>query len=387
LGRWPIPDPIDEAYLLQAYREGVWGRYPGGFVETLEKEFAKYHDAKYAVAVTSGTTALMLSYLALDLPPQTKFVTPAYTFIATATAGIVLGLIPVFVDIDFETLTIDVNHLAEVLEKDKENSIKLIVPVHFAGNPADMDKVLSLARKHGAYVVEDAAQAHGVSYKGRKVGAIGDTGIFSFQSGKMMTAGEGGMVLTNSFELYEKIWSYHHAGRAIGGEWYEHIRVGLNFRMTELQAAVILAQLRRFDKMLAKIKRNAKIIYDELENNPHIHLHKPPSYGETNYYFIPISLNDELLAKGGKKKLAQIMNEKGFRIIEGYMKPLYKQKAFEEKRWKLPYEEYQKLYLKATEEACNRTMWIPHYELIYDDDYTIRYAKTLSNSIKEMLGK
>lgn len=383
--KWPIPNPLGEAYLITAYREGNWGRVPGGFVETLEKDFAKYHDAKYAVAVNNATVGLMLSYLSLEIPLGFYFVSPAYTFIATINAGIVLGLIPVFVDVDYETLNIDVNHLAEVLEKDKENKVRLVVPVHFAGIPAEMDKILNLARKHSAYVVEDAAQAHGSIYKGRKVGGIGDAGVFSFQTGKIITAGEGGIVATNNYEVYEKVWSYHNVGRKFDGAWYEHVRIGWNFRMTELQAAIILAQLKRFDDMLKTIRTSARIIFEELGKEEHIHVHRVPSYVEPNHYFIPISIDNEILKHGGKEKLAKLVSEKGYSLIEGYMMPLYKQQALREPRWKLPIEEYSKLYLKNSEEACRRVMWIPHYELIHGEEYTSKYVNVIKSAVKEIL--
>jgi len=384
--KWPLIDPLGEAYLITAYREGYWGRRSGGFVETLEQEFAKYHEAKYAVAVSSGTIGLMLSYLALEAPPGSYFATTPYTFIGTITPGILLNLIPVFVDIDYETLNMSPEHLAEVLEGDKESRIKLIVPVHFAGIPAELDEILKLTRKHGSGVVEDAAQAHGSIYRGRRVGALSDAGVFSFQTSKIITAGEGGIVITNNYEIYEKVWSYHNAGRSLTGEWYGHVRVGWNFRMTEFQAAIILAQLRKFNVLLKSIRISAKIIYEELSKEEHLHVHRVPSYVEPNYYFIPVSVDDTLLNRGGKERLAKIVNEKGYAIIPGYPQPLYKQLALREQRWKLPVGEYSKLYLKNSEEACKRVLWIPHYELIFGEEYTLKYIEAVKRAIKEIVG-
>ncbi len=386
--KWPRPDPnyIGESLLTAVYRSGKWGRYDGGgLVERFEKAFAEYHDAKYGVAVTSGTMGLMLSYMALDTEYGDLMVSPAYTFIATVTAGIVIGLKPIFVDIDFETLTIDVNHLAEILERDKDNRIKIVVPVHFAGNPSEMDEIIKLAKKHGAFVVEDAAQAHGSIYKDKKVGAIGDVGVFSFQSSKLMTAGEGGIILTNNKELYERIWSIHHVGRGLGKPWYEHYRIGLNARMTEFQAAVLLPQLWNLDENLRRIRENAKIVYEELSDSEFLHIHKTPKHVKTNYYFIPVSIEEKYLNKVNKDKIVQLMGERGFRIVEGYYKPLYRQEAFAEKRWKLQYEEYQKLYLQNTERACRTTMWIPHPVLLESDEYVSKYVKTLKQIVKEIL--
>jgi dTDP-4-amino-4,6-dideoxygalactose transaminase len=248
-----------------------------------------------------------------------------------------------------------------------------------------MDEILNFSRKHSAYVVEDAAQAHGSTYKGRKVGAIGNVGVFSFQTSKIITAGEGGIVVTNNFEIYEKVWSYHNVGRKFGGEWYEHVRIGWNFRMTEFQAAIILAQLKRFDNMLKTIRTSAKIIFEELGREEHIHVHRVPNYVEPNYYFIPISIDDEILKHGGKEKYAKLVSEKGYSLVEGYIMPLYKQQALREPRWKLPVEEYSKLYLKNSEEACKRVMWIPHYELIYGEEHTLKYVNVIKSTVKEIL--
>lgn len=385
--KWPKPDSVGEALLVAAYRSGKWGKFDGGgLVERFERDFARYHDASYGVAVSNATIGLMISYMATDAGPGDSFVTPAYTFIATATAGVVIGLKPVFVDIDFETLTIDVNHLAEILERDKEGRIKLVVPVHFAGNPSEMDEVVRLARRHGAYVVEDAAQAHGSVYRDRRVGAIGDAGVFSFQSSKLVTAGEGGIVVTNNKDLYEKVWSIHHAGRRLGGAWYMHYLVGLNARMTEFEAAVLLPQLWRLDETLARIRENAKVVYEELSSSEHLHVHRVPPHIRTNHYFIPVSIEDKYTGRASKEKIARAMWERGFRIVEGYRIPLYRQEAFMDRRWRLPYEEYMKLSLPNTEKACRATMWIPHPELLEPEDYVQRYVKALKQVVGEILG-
>jgi len=386
--KWPKLDAAGEALLLAAYRSGKWGRFDGGgLVERFERDFARYHGAEYGLAVTSCTMGLLASYMALDLEPGDRFATPAYTFIATAAAGAVIGLVPVFVDIDFETLTMDVNHLAEVLERDKEGRVKLIVPVHFAGNPAEMDEIMKLAREHGARVVEDAAQAHGSEYRGRRVGAIGDAGVFSFQSSKLMTAGDGGIVLTNSRELYERVWSIHHAGRRLGGAWYEHVLIGLNLRMTEFQAAVLLPQLWRLDETLARLRENARVVREELSDSEHLHVHSVPPHARTNNYFVPVSIEEKYAGpgrEGVREKIARVMAERGFRIVEGYQMPLYRQRAFLEAR-RLPCEEYRRLSLPNTERACRVTMWIPHPELLEPEEYVVRYAKALKQVAREVL--
>jgi dTDP-4-amino-4,6-dideoxygalactose transaminase len=145
---------------------------------------------------------------------------------------------------------------------------KAIVPVHHGGSPVDMDAVMSVAARHGLRVVEDAAQAHGAAWRGRPVGAIGDVGVFSHQSSKMLTAGEGGTMVTNDPEIDELLWSYRNVGRRRGGEWYEHVRLGWNLRMTEFQAAVLLAQLKRFPEQQARRTEAAAYLTKRLEDVP-----------------------------------------------------------------------------------------------------------------------
>lgn len=363
---WPRPDPLDEAYLLLAYRSGRWGtRSP--LVEEFEREFARYHDAKHGIAVTSGTAGLMLAYLAAGLRPGDKVAVPAYTFIATASAAVIWRGVPVFVDVDPQTLNMDPADLERVIEKHKD--VKLIVPVHFAGIPAEMDEIMKIAGERGASVIEDAAQAHGSAYRGRKVGAIGDAGSFSFQLSKLMAAGEGGIVVTNRDDVHEVVWSLHHVGRRPGGEWYEHPRLGWNFRMTEFQAAVLLSQLRRLDKTLSTLRRNWRVVVEGLERVDGIEVLEPPKHVDWNCYFTYIKI-PEAVERGVELKLrfVKAVREQGVSLVEGYVEPLYRQLALRDPYWGLPGELYEGLRLKCTEEACSSVAWLPHYELLTDSE-------------------
>ncbi|MCS7105477.1 MAG: DegT/DnrJ/EryC1/StrS family aminotransferase [Thermofilaceae archaeon] len=363
---WPRLDPLDEDYLLKAYRSRRWGtRSP--FVEEFEREFARYHGAKHAVAVTGGTAGLMLAYLAAGVKPGDKVAVPAYTFIATASAAVVWRAVPLFVDVDPQTLNMDPSDLDRVVEKHED--VKLVVPVHFAGIPAEMDEILKIARVHDASVVEDAAQAHGSAYRGRRVGAIGDAGVFSFQLSKLMAAGEGGIVLTNRYDLYEAVWSLHHVGRRFEGEWYEHVRIGWNFRMTEFQAAVLLSQLKRLDNVISTLERNWRIVVEGLERVDGVEVFRPPKHVDWNFYFTYVKLPKAVeYGLGLKLKFVKMVRERGVNILEGYVKPLYKQPALRDPYWSLPSEFYGKLYLKNTEEACASVAWLPHYELLTEDE-------------------
>lgn len=238
---WPVHDEREERLLLEVLRSGKWGELSGDKVTTFAARFAAYQGAEYGICVPNGTMAIQLGLKALDVGPDDEVITTPYTFVATASAALLLGAKPVFVDVRSDTCNLDPDRLAAAIT----TRTKAIVPVHIGGQPADMDGVMSVANAHGLRVLEDACQAWGAEWNGTRVGAIGDLGCFSFQAGKNINAGEGGIVVTNDPELAEICWSLHNVGRVRGGEWYQHELLGWNFRMTEWQGAVLLAQLDR----------------------------------------------------------------------------------------------------------------------------------------------
>jgi len=250
---WPQFGRPEEQLLLTALRSGHWGRTTGGLNEEFERRFAAYQQAAYAVTCVNGTVALELALRAAGIGPGDEVILPSYTFIATASAALHLGAVPIFADINPDTYTLDPESAAAVISP----RTRAIIPVHLAGGPAEMDALTTLAANHGLAMIEDAAQAHGAEWRGRRVGAIGDLGTFSFQSTKALTAGEGGAILTNNQPRAETVWSLQNVGRVPGGEWYEHHRLGWNLRMTEFQAAILLAQLDRLDGQIALRGENA----------------------------------------------------------------------------------------------------------------------------------
>ncbi|MGQ0572015.1 MAG: DegT/DnrJ/EryC1/StrS family aminotransferase [Armatimonadota bacterium] len=250
---WPQFGPPEEGALVGALRSGHWGRTTGHLNEEFERRFAVYQRAARAITCVNGTVALELALRAAGVGPGDEVIVPSYTFIATASAVLHLGATPVFVDIDPTTYSLDPQSAAGVLS----SRTRAIIPVHLAGAPADMDGIAGIAAGPGIAVIEDAAQATGAEWRGRRVGAIGDLGTFSFQSTKVLTAGEGGAVVTNNPAYAEVVWSLQNVGRVPGGEWYEHHRLGWNLRMTEFQAAVLLAQMDRLDGQIALRAGNA----------------------------------------------------------------------------------------------------------------------------------
>ena len=238
------------------------------YVASLEEHVASYLSIKHAIAVSSGTAALHLSLIALGIGPGDEVIVPAYTFPATANVVQLTGAKPIFVDVDLETYNISVDQI----KKSITPKTKAIIPVHLFGNPADMDPIMEVAMKHNIWVIEDAAGALGAEYKGRKCGTIGHIGCFSFHPRKIITTGEGGMVVTNDDELANKIRLLRNHGRQVLENKIDFILPGFNYRMNELEAALALVQIREIEVIINQRQRLANLYKIALANIPNIDL-------------------------------------------------------------------------------------------------------------------
>lgn len=229
----------------------------GEEVEQFEEEFASYCGTKYGIGVASGTDALTLAIKALDIGEGDELITVPNTFIATVDAISSNGAKPIFVDINTETYNIDVTKIEEKIT----NKTKAIVPVHLYGHPADMDEIITIAKEYDLKVVEDACQAHGAEYKGKRVGSLGDVACFSFYPSKNLGAyGDGGIVVTDSEEIAERVGMLRNYGQS---KKYYHDFIGYNSRLDEIQAAILRVKLKHLDNWNAKRRQLAKI-YNEL---------------------------------------------------------------------------------------------------------------------------
>lgn len=241
-------------------------------VSSLEKEFARYCKAEHALATSSGTASLLVSLAALGLQPGDEIIVPAYTFVASYSSVIFAGLVPVLAEID-ESLALD----PEDIEKRITPGTKAIMPVHMLGNPCDMDRIMSVARKHNLFVIEDCCQAAGASFKGHKVGTIGNIGAFSLNIFKTINSGDGGLVVTNDRNLYETAFAVHDQGHKpmrFGVEVGSRSILGLNFRMNELTAAVGLAQLNKIDRIVSTLRDKREKFKNLVEGAEGFHFRK-----------------------------------------------------------------------------------------------------------------
>lgn len=259
--RWPVWDEREERALLEVLRSGTWGMVHGSKVTEFETAWGRFQQAEYCVAVVNGTSALEVALRALEIAPGDEVIVPPYTFIATAAAALLAGALPIFADIDPDTYELDPTAVEAAITP----RTRAIVPVHIAGCPPDMDAMLDVARRHGLRVVEDAAQAHGAEWRGRRVGALGDLGTFSFQASKNLNAGEGGAIVTNDEALFRRVWSLHNVGRTLSEDWrtsgwYQHDILGFNYRLTEFQGALLLAQMTRLEEQFARREQAAQFL-------------------------------------------------------------------------------------------------------------------------------
>jgi dTDP-4-amino-4,6-dideoxygalactose transaminase len=356
---WPSWPPAATAeqreLLLEVLDSGAWGATSGTKVTEFAGAFAHSVGAQYGVCVVNGTVALFLALRALGVGVDDEVIVPAYTFVASATAVILAGARPVIADVMPDTLHLDPASAERLIGP----RTKAIMPVHLAGAPADVDTLGELARVHDLAIVEDAAQAHGAAFRGRPVGTLGDAACFSFQSSKAMTAGEGGLIVTDDLNLYQRLWSLHNVGRSLEGGWYEHPEVGWNLRMTEFQAAVLLPQIALLDGQLATRERAITFLQRELKGFDGLALLPEPAGTTRNSRHLAMLRYDARAFGGrGKADFVAAMTAEGVPLDAGY-RSLSREAALR------PYGVQQ--VCPVAESAEDSVVWIRQHLLMADE--------------------
>ncbi|MCL1077690.1 DegT/DnrJ/EryC1/StrS aminotransferase family protein [Parashewanella spongiae] len=306
-----------------------------------EKEFAAWSNVKYAVALGNGTLALELALKAMDIGDGDEVITTPRTFLASASSIVTSGASPVFADVDLNSQNITADSIEAVLTE----KTKAVIVVHLAGMPAEMDEIMALSDKHGFYVIEDCAQAHGANYKGKSVGSIGHIGAWSFCQDKIMTTGgEGGMVTTNDKTLWSKMWSYKDHGKSFdaiynrehlpGFRWL-HESFGTNWRMTEMQAVIGRIQLKRMLNWTAKRRFNANAIDEAVENINCVRVVDVPNYSTHAEYKHYLFVRPEKLKTGWTRdRIVTEITAKGVAAFQGSCSEVYLEKAFDGTPWR-----------------------------------------------------
>jgi perosamine synthetase len=300
----PIFEPnltdLEKKYLIQAYDEG-WISSQGRFINEFENKFAEKFDRKYGVATSNCTTALHLSLISLGIGPGDEVICPNLTFIAPANMIALTGSKPVLVDVEKDTWNLDPVLVEQAITK----KTKAIIVVHSFGHSSRMDELLEIAGKNRITIIEDNAEAPGGTYKGKQLGSMGKLSCFSFFANKIITTGEGGMILTDEENLYHHLKELRDHGMSRNRR-YLHIALGFNYRMTNMQAAVGLAQLERFDEIL-DLRKKQELLYEELLFSPELSFRPKQDWAETVHWMMTIQINKD----GIRDKLLEYLLKRG----------------------------------------------------------------------------
>jgi dTDP-4-amino-4,6-dideoxygalactose transaminase len=366
--RWPVWDEQEVNAVTAVITSGRWGSTQGTQVRDFESEFAAYHQAAFGIAVVNGTVALKLALTAAGIGAGDEVIMPGYTFVASATAALEIGAIPVFADIDPHTYTLDPDSAAACVTP----RTRALMPVHLGGRPADMAALHTLAQRHDLVVVEDAAQAWGAAWQGRPAGTLGHLGCFSFQASKNITAGEGGMLLSNDPALAAMARSLSNCGRQDGQPWYAHYVLGGNYRLSELHGAVLRVQLQRYPAHLQRRQANAAYLEQALSEVEGISPLRPDRRVTSNaYHLFFVRYNSAAFGGAPKARFIAAMQAEGIDgILGGYSLPVYRQPVLLAKNFGLatpplaqaasaPLPDYRAVQCPATDRACNEeAVWI-----------------------------
>ncbi len=362
-GRIPAGKPVigeeEEEAVLQVLRSGQIATGP--MVKDFEEKFAEYIGVDEAIAVSSGTASIHLALLSLGIGKGDKVIVTPYSFIASVSPVIAVGAEPVFVDIDPETYCITPDNVKKAVD----NDTSALIPVHLYGQTAEMSGMLDIAEDNDMYVIEDACQAHGATYKGKKTGSMGDLGCFSFYATKNMITGEGGMLTTDDPKLADKVRKLRAHGK-FSRNRYDVL--GFNYLMTDIEAAIGLVQLEKLDKMNEIRRRNAAILDDEmrpLEEEGIVNIPREKEGGTHVYHQYALRVPKEKRAR-----LVKNMQKAGVEVRTGYDLPIYKQ-GFIDSDYNCP----------ESESACQEVIWVPVHPILEPS-----HMRRIAWGLKQMLG-
>ncbi len=338
---WPLFDEEMINSVAEVLRSGRVNYWTGEQGRAFEEEFAKFTNCEHAIALSNGTVALELALYALGIGPGDEVIVPSRTFIATASSVVACGARPVCADVDRESQTIT----AETIQPLITSNTKAVIPVHLAGWPCDMDPILNLAREHKLAIIEDCAQAHGAEYQGKPVGSIGDISTFSFCQDKILsTGGEGGMLVTNRHDLWQRAWRYKDHGKTPEAFYsppppsnkfrWVHDSFGSNYRMTEMQAAIGRIALRRLPEWVSTRQHNAEKLFAACQEHPVLRTPTPSTEVKHAYYKYYAFVRNKRLKQGwSRDRIVAEIRDCGVPCYSGSCSEIYLEKAFPE-HWK-----------------------------------------------------
>lgn len=365
---WPVYDENEREALMEVLESRIWWRTPGTATLNFEREFAKFQQAKHGIAVTNGTAAIEVVMAALGIGPGDEVIVPDFTFVATASAVLFAGALPVIVDICPGTYCID----PDLVERAITDRTKAIIAVHMGGHPADLDRLQEITNRHNLLLVEDSAHAHGSEWNGKKIGAIGNAGTFSFQASKLMTAGEGGIIITNDDEIERLARSAHDCGRMPAEWFYSHFIYGSNYRLSEWQGAVLSQQLKRLPDQTRVRTDNARFLDNELSQIDGI---TPQALDErctlNGHYAYIFHYNKEAFAGVSTNRFIEAFNAEGIPTQASYPPlhdlELFKSGEYRKRLCPAQADETHKFLMEEfpiTLRAAWETVWLPQTVLL-----------------------
>lgn len=340
---WPVFENDEIESVVSVLKSGKVNYWTGSLTKKFEDDFAKYHDMKHGIALANGTLALELALLGLDVGPGDEVVTTCRTFIASASCIVRVGATPVLADVDMQTQNITAESIAKVITP----KTKAIVVVHLGGWPADMPAIMRLAQEKKLKVIEDCAQAHGAKIDGRLAGSYGDMSAFSFCQDKIMsTGGEGGILLTNDTEIYEKMWAFKDHGKSYeavyrrehppGFRWL-HESFGTNWRFTEMQSAIALCQLEKLESWVEQRRNLSQKIIEGLQGVKGLSIPVPEARVYHSYYRFYAFVDQSQLKEGwNRDQIMHAIQAEGFPCFVGSCGEIYLEKAFTSSKFRVP---------------------------------------------------
>lgn len=369
---WPQYDDRERRALQEVLESRVWWRTPGTQTLEFEQAFARYHGARHGIAVTNGTAALEVTIAALGIGHGDEVIVPNFTFVATASAVLFANALPVLVDVDPQTHCID-PALAEAAITPRT---KAIIAVHMGGHPADLDRLQELARRYKIHLVEDSSHAHGSEWKGQKIGTFGTAATFSFQSSKLMTSGEGGIIISNDDAFERQARSIHDCGRMPGEWFYSHFIYGSNYRLSEWQGAVLKVQLSRLEEQTKHRHRNGRLLDEQLGKIPGITPQKcDPRCTRNGQYAYIFEVDRKQFAGISTENFIAAMNAEGIPNQASYP-PLHEMDCFTNGEYRKRLSGTQATESHAflqqsfpyTQRAAWEAVWIPQFALLGDEE-------------------
>ncbi len=321
---WPLIDEADVQAVAEAVRSGKWSMNLGHEVREFEKEFADYNNARHAIAVNSGSSALQVALAAHDIGPGDEVIVPTYTYVASANAALLVGATPILVDVESDTYNIS----PAAVEAAITPRTRAIIAVHFSGAMADIEALQVIAEKHNLAIIEDAAHSHGGRYDGKALGTFGAAGCFSFQASKNLNCGEGGCILTDDDNLAHIARSLMSNGRIEGGAWYGHYLGGGTFRMTEMQAALLRSQMRRLKEQTQRRDENGRTLDAGLAAIEGLEPMNRCEKQELHPHHLYMFRYDAEKFGLSRERFLEWMNAEGIPVGGGYALPLHKQPLF-----------------------------------------------------------